>query len=93
MQQYWSGGKDSYRYIPVRAFSEAFQQTPIARGNMEYLEQPYESPNPKCEEALITHKYALPCESCLKSALSAVTVCHSVTVTITVTVDVAMPTV
>ncbi|DBA99141.1 TPA: hypothetical protein ACH3X3_011764 [Trebouxia sp. C0006] len=68
-QQYWSGGKDSYRYIPVRAFSEAFLQTPIARGNMEYLEQPYESLNAKCDEALITHKYALPLLGRLKALM------------------------
>ena len=60
----------------MRAFSEAFLQTPIARGNMEYLEQPYESLNAKCDEALITHKYALPCEFCLVQMCSEC--CHFV---------------
>ncbi|KAL3150185.1 hypothetical protein ABBQ32_000044 [Trebouxia sp. C0010 RCD-2024] len=57
-QQYYKG-KNEYKYIPVAAFAEAFQKTDIAKGSREYLEQPYKAPNKKCEEALITHHYAL----------------------------------
>ena len=61
MQQYYRGTNE-YKYIPVAAFAEAFQQTEIAKRSREYLAQPYQAPNKKCEEALITHHYALTCE-------------------------------
>lgn len=61
LQQYYKG-KNEYKYIPVAAFAEAFQKTDIAKKSREYLEQPYKAPNKKCEEALITHHYALSCE-------------------------------
>ena len=62
VQQYWDTSRGAYKYIPVKAFAEAFQQTQTAHENMQALEQPYVAPNPKCDEALFTHKYALPCE-------------------------------
>ena len=67
VQQYYKG-KNKYKYIPVAAFADAFQKTEIAKQGREYLEQPYQAPNKKCEEALITHHYALTCESAHPSA-------------------------
>ena len=61
VQQYYRG-EGKYRYIPVAAFAEAFQKTDIAQQSWEYLEQPYQAPNKKCQEALITHRYALTCK-------------------------------
>ena len=61
LQQYWDSKRGSYSYVSVAAFAEAFQQTEIAKRNMAALEEPYVAPNAKCDEALITHKYALPC--------------------------------
>ncbi|KAL0019151.1 hypothetical protein WJX77_009596 [Trebouxia sp. C0004] len=58
-QQYWNTDKGEYKYVPVTAFADAFQQTATAQRNMQYLDEPYVAPNPKCDEALITHKYAL----------------------------------
>ena len=60
-QQYYKG-KNNYKYIPVAAFADAFQKTEIAKRGRDYLEQPYQAPNKKSEEALITHHYALTCE-------------------------------
>ncbi|KAL3140482.1 hypothetical protein ABBQ38_004739 [Trebouxia sp. C0009 RCD-2024] len=59
-QQYWDASRGEYKYIPVAAFANAFQQTQIAHDNNQALEEPYTAPNPKCEEALCSHKYALP---------------------------------
>ena len=59
LQQYWNTDKGEYKYVPVTAFADAFQQTATAQRNMQYLDEPYVAPNPKCDEALITHKYAL----------------------------------
>lgn len=61
LQQYWSGNS-KHKYIPVAAFADAFQKTNIAKESRQYLEQPYKAPNKKCEEALITHHYALSCK-------------------------------
>ena len=61
LQQYWDSKRGSYSYVSVAAFAEAFQQTEIAKLNMSALEEPYVAPNAKCDQALITHKYALPC--------------------------------
>ena len=59
LQQYWSADRGAYKYIPVTAFAEAFTQTAQATQSMQYLEAPYVAPNAKCDEALITRKYAL----------------------------------
>lgn len=48
--------------MPVAAFAEAFQKTDIAKQSQAYMQQPYQAPNPKCLEALMTHHYALSCE-------------------------------
>lgn len=40
-------------------FAKAFDQTDMAQRTRGTLAQPYEAPNPKCEEALIQYKYAL----------------------------------
>lgn len=40
-------------------FAKAFDQTEMAQRTRGTLAQPYEAPNPKCEQALIQHKYAL----------------------------------
>lgn len=62
LQQYWSGdGK--HKYVPVASFGDAFLKTDTAKQSRQYLEQPYKAPNKKCEEALITHHYALSCKS------------------------------
>lgn len=45
--------------MPVVGFAKAFDQTEMAKTTRGSLAQPYEAPNPKCEEALITYKYAL----------------------------------
>ena len=60
LQQYFRG-KAKHQYIPVATFADNFQKTDIAKQQMQYLEQPYKAPNKKCEEALITHHYALSC--------------------------------
>ena len=60
LQQYFKG-KAKYQYIPVATFADNFKKTDIAKQQMQYLEQPYKAPNKKCEEALITHHYALSC--------------------------------
>ena len=59
LQQYWNSNKGAYKYIPVTEFADAFKQTAQATQSMQYLEEPYVAPNAKCDEALITHKYAL----------------------------------
>lgn len=61
LQQYWVG-KGQHNYIPVAEFSEAFKQTQTYQASMAALQQPYAAPNPKCNDALIKHTYALPCE-------------------------------
>jgi len=58
VQQYYRG-KGKWEYMPVAAFAKAFQQTQIAQKTRGDLAQPYQAPNPKCEEALIQHRYAL----------------------------------
>lgn len=60
MQQYWDKSRGLYQYIPVAAFADAYQQTQTAHEALQALEQPYVAPNPKCDDALFTHKYALP---------------------------------
>ena len=40
-------------------FAKAFDQTEMAQRTRGSLAQPYEAPNPKCEEALIQYNYAL----------------------------------
>ena len=54
----------------MAAFADAFQQTQTAHDNNQALEEPYVAPNPKCEEALFTHKYALSCEYIQPPALA-----------------------
>ena len=61
VQQYWDTSTGAYHYISVAAFAGAFQQTQTAHENLQALEEPYVAPNPKCHDALFTHKYALPC--------------------------------
>lgn len=58
LQQYYKG-KDQWEYMPVVGFAKAFDQTGLAQRTGGTLAQPYEAPNPKCEEALIQYKYAL----------------------------------
>ncbi|DBA79271.1 TPA: hypothetical protein ACH3X2_007820 [Trebouxia sp. C0005] len=58
-QKQYFKGKGKYQYIPVATFADNFQKTDIAKQQMQYLEEPYKAPNKKCEEALITHHYAL----------------------------------
>lgn len=58
LQQYYRG-KGKWEYMPVVGFAKAFDQTEMAQGTRGALAQPYQAPNPKCEEALIQHKYAL----------------------------------
>ena len=58
LQQYYNGSAP-YKYIPVIAFTKAFQQTPWARQTLGELSEPYQAPNEKCMSALITYKYAL----------------------------------
>ena len=62
VQQYFKGN-GKYQYITVATFADNFQKTYIAKQQMQYLEEPYKAPNKKCEEALITHHYALNCMS------------------------------
>ena len=73
LQQYWNASRGEYKYIPVSAYADAFQQTQTAHENLQYLEQPYTARNPKCDEALFTHTYALPCKQCCP--YTACTVC------------------
>ncbi|KAL0051690.1 hypothetical protein WJX82_000289 [Trebouxia sp. C0006] len=56
--QYYRG-KGKWEYMPVIGFAKAFDQTEMAKTTRGSLAQPYQAPNPKCEEALITYKYAL----------------------------------
>ena len=58
LQQYFRGNGE-HKYVPVAYFADTFLKTDIAKQGREYLEQPYTAPNKKCEEALITHHYAL----------------------------------
>ena len=58
MQQYYKG-KSKWEYQPVAGFTKAFQQTHMAQQAAAQLAQPYVAPNPKCNEALIQHRYAL----------------------------------
>ena len=58
LQQYYRG-KEKWEYMPVVGFAKAFDQTEMAQRTRGTLAQPYEAPNPKCEEALIQYKYAL----------------------------------
>ena len=62
LQQYYRG-KGKWEYMPVVGFAKAFDQTEMAKTTRGSLAQPYQAPNPKCEEALITYKYALNGES------------------------------
>ena len=50
-------------------FAKAFDQTEMAQRTRGTLAQPYEAPNPKCEEALIQYKYALNGENHSASSL------------------------
>lgn len=59
MQQYYKGKGKKWEYMPVVGFAKAFQETEIAKKARGALQQPYQAPNPKCEEILIKHKYAL----------------------------------
>lgn len=43
----------------MAGFTKAFQQTHMAQQDASQLAQPYVAPNPKCNEALIQHRYAL----------------------------------
>ena len=58
VQQYYRG-KDKWEYMPVVGFAKAFDQTEMAKRTRGTLAQPYEAPNPKCEQALVQYKYAL----------------------------------
>ena len=58
LQQYYKC-KDKWEYMPVVGFAKAFDQTEMAKRTRGTLAQPYEAPNPKCEDALIQYKYAL----------------------------------
>lgn len=58
LQQYYRG-KGKWEYMPVVGFAKAFDQTDMAQHTRGTLAQPYEAPNPKCDEALIQYKYAL----------------------------------
>lgn len=58
LQQYYKGQK-KWEYLPVVGFAKAFDQTEMAKRTRGALAQPFEAPNPKCEEALIKYKYAL----------------------------------
>lgn len=44
LQQYWSGAKEEYAFIPVRELAEAFTQTETYQHNMRELDAPYKPP-------------------------------------------------
>ena len=69
LQQYYRG-KGKWEYMPVVGFAKAFDQTEMAKTTRGSLAQPYQAPNPKCEEALITYKYALNGKSLTVHVLS-----------------------
>lgn len=58
LQQYYRG-KGKWEYMPVVGFAKAFDQTDMAQRTRGALAQPYQAPNPKCEEALMQYKYPL----------------------------------
>ena len=58
LQQYYRG-QSKWEYVPVAGFSKAFRETEMAKKMRGSLQQPYQAPNPKCEEALIKDSYAL----------------------------------
>lgn len=58
LQQYYKG-KGKWEYMPVAGFAIAFHQTQMAQRTRGELAQPYQAPNPKCDEALVQHTYAL----------------------------------
>ena len=84
VQQYYRG-KSKWEYMPVAAFAKAFQQTQIAQKTRGDLAQPYQAPNPKCEEALIQHRYALNGEM-MGQAYSDHSCCVSVCLTVCLSV-------
>ena len=57
-------------------FAKAFDQTDMAQRTRGTLAQPYEAPNPKCEEALIQYKYALSGELLLLTVLHGMAMQH-----------------
>ena len=69
LQQYYRG-KGKWEYMPVVGFAKAFDQTEMAQATRGALAQPYQAPNPKCEEALIQHKYALNGETFFRDSSS-----------------------
>lgn len=44
VQQYWAKSSQAYRYVPVKTFSDAYEQSKLGRGTTEALEVPYEKP-------------------------------------------------
>ena len=44
LQQYWANSSQPWQFVPVKVFSDAFEQSKLGRGITEALGQPYQKP-------------------------------------------------
>lgn len=60
MQQYWTGPKEDYGFIPVKDMAQAFQETHVHQHNEELLQAAFEPPKDSIPELdpLVRSKYA-----------------------------------
>jgi hypothetical protein len=63
--QYWADRTRPYEFVPVQAFSHAFEASEVGRANAAALAEPYQAPGKGTFDALVRTKCASPTELCL----------------------------
>ncbi|CAL8462536.1 g2069 [Coccomyxa elongata] len=67
--QYWADRTRPYEFVPVQAFSRAFEGSEAGRGNAAALAEPYHAPGKMPLDALVRTKYALSGWQAFKACL------------------------
>ncbi|KAK9906410.1 hypothetical protein WJX75_001426 [Coccomyxa subellipsoidea] len=67
--QYWADRTRPYEFVPVQAFSHAFEASEVGRANAAALAEPYQAPGKGTFDALVRTKFALSGLQAFKACL------------------------
>ena len=60
--QYWMGSEESYHYVPVLEFADAFAKSGIGRSRAEKLAVPFDKASTAGKDPLVYTKFGLNSE-------------------------------
>ena len=61
--QYWTGREESYRFVPVLEFADAFAKSEVGRRRAKTLAVPFDKASTAGKDPLVYTKFALNSES------------------------------